>query len=241
MPVNPGQRQLQCVESRGQPVDDSQHSIEFAALLFSIATIPAGLRSRRADTARRRISATMARRQLGWQLGLLEQHALGATEYKRRESRRRIELDRASGLAHVLASFFVGSKPHGARMLNQIIVALWTIREIAGTERPNSASRPYQQPNAQSNMRGPMANPGNRGGYGAPNYGGRPYQRPNSAARGGYPGGGSRPPLNMRQPIVTPRNGGNSGGSRGGSGGGGYRGGGGGGSHGGGGGGSHKH
>ena len=110
-----------------------------------------------------------------------------------------------------------------------------------GYGAPNSASRPYQQPNAQSNMRGPMANPGNRGGYGAPNYGGRPYQQPNSGARGGYPGyGGSRPPLNMRQPIVTPRNGGNSGGSRGGSGGG-YRGGGGGGSHGGGGGGSHKH
>ena len=110
-----------------------------------------------------------------------------------------------------------------------------------GYGAPNSASRPYQQPNAQSNMRGPMANPGNRGGYGAPNYGARPYQQPNSGARGGYPGyGGSRPPLNMRQPIVTPRNGGNSGGSRGGSGGG-YRGGGGGGSHGGGGGGSHKH
>ncbi|MGB0000932.1 MAG: DUF6600 domain-containing protein [Candidatus Acidiferrales bacterium] len=110
-----------------------------------------------------------------------------------------------------------------------------------GYGAPNSASRPYQQPNAQSNMRGPMGNPGNRGGYGAPNYGARPYQQPNSAARGGYPGGGSRPPLNMRQPIVTPRNGGSYGGSRGGSGGGGYRGGGGGGSHGGGGGGSHKH
>ena len=108
-----------------------------------------------------------------------------------------------------------------------------------GFGAPNSASRPYQQPNAQSNMRSPMGNPGNRGGYGAPNYGGRPYQQPNSAARGGYPGGGSRPPLNMRQPIVTPRNGGSYGGSRGGSGGGGYRGGGG--SHGGGGGGSHKH
>ncbi len=110
-----------------------------------------------------------------------------------------------------------------------------------GYGAPNSGSRPYQPPNAQSNMRGPMANPGNRGGYGAPNGGSRPYQGPNSAARGGYPGGGSRPPLNMRQPIVTPRNGGNYGGSRGGSGGGGYRGGGGGGSHGGGGGGSHKH
>ena len=110
-----------------------------------------------------------------------------------------------------------------------------------GFGSPNSASRPYQPPNAQSNMRGPMANPGNHGGYGAPNGGSRPYQGPNSAARGGYPGGGGRPPLNMRQPIVTPRNGGNSGGSRGGSGGGGYRGGGGGGSHGGGGGGSHKH
>jgi hypothetical protein len=110
-----------------------------------------------------------------------------------------------------------------------------------GFGSPNSASRPYQPPNAQSNMRGPMANPGNRGGFGAPNGGSRQYQQPNSAARGGYPGGGSRPPLNMRQPIVTPRNGGNSGGSRGGSGGGGYRGGGGGGSHGGGGGGSHKH
>ncbi len=110
-----------------------------------------------------------------------------------------------------------------------------------GYGAPNSASRPYQQPNTQSNMRGPMGNPGNRGGYGAPNGGSRPYQQPNSAARGGYPGGGGRPPLNMRQPIVTPRNGGNSGGSRGGSGGGGYRGGGGGGSHGGGGGGSHKH
>jgi hypothetical protein len=110
-----------------------------------------------------------------------------------------------------------------------------------GFGSPNSASRPYQPPNAQSNTRGPMANPGNRGGFGAPNGGSRPYQGPNSAARGGYPGGGgSRPPLNMRQPIVTPRNGGNSGGSRGGSGGG-YRGGGGGGSHGGGGGGSHKH
>ncbi len=108
-----------------------------------------------------------------------------------------------------------------------------------GFGAPNSASRPYQQPNAQSNMRSPMGNPGNRGGYGAPNYGGRSYQQPNSAARGGYPGGGSRPPLNMRQPIVTPRNGGSYGGSRGGSGGGGYRGGGG--SHGGGGGGSHKH
>ena len=110
-----------------------------------------------------------------------------------------------------------------------------------GFGSPNSASRPYQPPNTQSNTRGPMANPGNRGGFGAPNGGSRPYQGPNSAARGGYPGGGgSRPPLNMRQPIVTPRNGGNSGGSRGGSGGG-YRGGGGGGSHGGGGGGSHKH
>ncbi|MGB9245886.1 MAG: DUF6600 domain-containing protein [Candidatus Acidiferrales bacterium] len=104
---------------------------------------------------------------------------------------------------------------------------------------PSSSGANRAAPNTPSNMRGPMANPGNRGGFGAPNGGSRPYQGPNSAARGGYPGGGSRPPLNMRQPIVTPRNGGNSGGSRGGSGGGGYRGGGG--SHGGGGGGSHKH
>ncbi len=110
-----------------------------------------------------------------------------------------------------------------------------------GYGAPNSTPRPYQPPIAQPNNRGAMNNPGNRGGFGAPNGGSRPYQAPNFGARGGYPGGGSRPPLNMRQPIVTPRNGGNSGGTRGGSGGGGYRGGGGGGSHGGGGGGSHKH
>jgi len=110
-----------------------------------------------------------------------------------------------------------------------------------GFGAPNPASRPYQPPNSQPNMRGPTtSNPGNRGSFGAPNGGSRQYQSPNSASRGGYPGGGSRPPLSMRQPIVTPRNGGNSGGSHGGSGGG-YRGGGGGGSHGGGGGGSHKH
>ena len=111
-----------------------------------------------------------------------------------------------------------------------------------GYGAPNSASRPYQPPNSQPNMRGPTtSNPGNRGGFGAPNGGSRQYQSPNAASRGGYPGGGSRPPLNMRQPIVTPRTGGGGyGGSRGNSGGG-YRGGGGGGSHGGGGGGSHKH
>src|SRR6202030_2990304 len=110
-----------------------------------------------------------------------------------------------------------------------------------GFGAPNSASRPNQPPNSQPNMRGPTTNnPGNRGGFGAPNGGSRQYQSPNSASRGGYPGGGSRPPLSMRQPIVTPRNGGSSGGgSRGGSGGGNR--GGGGGSHGGGGGGSHKH
>jgi hypothetical protein len=112
-----------------------------------------------------------------------------------------------------------------------------------GFGTPNSASRPYQPPNSQPNMRGPTTNnPGNRGGFGAPNGGSRQYQSPNSASRGGYSGGGSRPPLSMRQPIVTPRNGGGSGGSRGGSGGGYRGGGGGGGSHGGGGGGgSHKH
>jgi len=107
-----------------------------------------------------------------------------------------------------------------------------------GYGAPNGASRPYQPPNSQ------------RGGYGAPNGAPRTYQPPNSASRGGYPSAGSRPPLNMRQPIVTPRGGGsygsnagrggyggshgNSGASRGGGGGGG-------GSHGGGGGGSHKH
>ena len=104
-----------------------------------------------------------------------------------------------------------------------------------GFGAPNSASRPYQPPNSQPNMRGPTtSNPGNRGGFGAPN---------GSASRGGYPGGGSRPPLSMRQPIVTPRNGGSSGGGSRGNSGGGNRGGGGGGSHGGGGGGggSHKH
>ena len=101
-----------------------------------------------------------------------------------------------------------------------------------GFGSPNSASRPYQPPNSQPNMRGPTtSNPGNRGGFGAPN---------GSASRGGYPGGGSRPPLSMRQPIVTPRNGGSSGGGSRGNSGGGNRGGGGGGSHGGGGG-SHKH
>ena len=110
-----------------------------------------------------------------------------------------------------------------------------------GYGAPNTTTRTYQPPNSQPNMRGPTTNnPGNRGGFAAPNGGSRQYQAPNSASRGGYPGGGSRPTLNMRQPIVTPRNGGNSGGSRGGSGGG-YRGGGGGGSHGGSGGGSHKH
>jgi len=105
-----------------------------------------------------------------------------------------------------------------------------------GFGSPNSASRPYQPPNSQPNTRGPTtSNPGNRGGFGAPN---------GSASRGGYPGGGSRPPLSMRQPIVTPRNGGSSGGGSRGNSGGGNRGGGGGGSHGGGGGGgggSHKH
>jgi hypothetical protein len=107
-----------------------------------------------------------------------------------------------------------------------------------GYGAPNSAPRPYQPPIGQPNNRGAMNNPGNRGGFGTPNGGSRPHQAPNPAARGGYPGSdGSRPPLNMRQPIVTPRNGG-GGGSRGSSGGG-YRGGGG--SHGGGGGGSHKH
>ena len=111
----------------------------------------------------------------------------------------------------------------------------------SGYGAPNTTTRTYQPPNSQPNMRGPTtSNPGNRGGFGAPNGGSRQYQSPNSASRGGYPGGGSRPPLNMRQPIVTPRNGGGGyGGSRGNSGGGGYRGGGG--SHGSGGGGSHKH
>jgi hypothetical protein len=100
-----------------------------------------------------------------------------------------------------------------------------------GFGSPNSASRPYQPPNSQPNMRGPTtSNPSNRGGFGAPN---------GSASRGGYPGGGSRPPLSMRQPIVTPRNGGSSGGGSRGNSGGGNRGGGGG-FHGGGGG-SHKH
>jgi hypothetical protein len=107
-----------------------------------------------------------------------------------------------------------------------------------GYGAPNTTTRTYQPPNSQPNMRGPTtSNPGNRGGFGAPNGGSRQYPSPNSASRG-YPGGGSRPTLNMRQPIVTPRNGG-GGGSRGNSGGG-YRGGGGG-SRGGGGGGSHKH
>jgi hypothetical protein len=110
-----------------------------------------------------------------------------------------------------------------------------------GFGAPNSASRPYQPPNSQPNMRGPTTNnPGNRGGFGAPNGGSRQYQAPNTASRGGYPGGGSRPPLSMRQPIVTPRNGGSSGGGSRGNSGGGNRGGGGGGSQGGSGG-SHKH
>src|SRR5580704_243709 len=111
-----------------------------------------------------------------------------------------------------------------------------------GYGAPNTTTRTYQPPNSQPNTRGPTTNnPGNRGGFGAPNGGSRQYQSPNSASRGGYPGGGSRPPLSMRQPIVTPRNGGSSGGGSRGNSGGGYRGGGGGGSHGGGGGGSHKH
>jgi hypothetical protein len=104
---------------------------------------------------------------------------------------------------------------------------------------PTSSSANRQAPNAPIGGRGPMGYPNGRGGYGAPNGAPRPYQAPNSAARGGYPGSAGRPPLNMRRPIVTPRNGGSYGGaSRGGSSG--SRGGGGG-SHGGGGGGSHKH
>ncbi|MGA8144519.1 MAG: DUF6600 domain-containing protein [Candidatus Acidiferrales bacterium] len=103
---------------------------------------------------------------------------------------------------------------------------------------PSSPGTNRQTPNTQSNARGPTGYPGSRGGYGPPN----------SSSRGGYPGSASRPPLNMRQPIVTPRGGSPSGASRGGSNGG-YHGGnggggshgGGGGSHGGGGGGSHKH
>lgn len=88
------------------------------------------------------------------------------------------------------------------------------------------AQRPYQAPQPQRPYQPQQAQ--------------RPYQQPPmSASRGGYPGAASRPPLNMRQPIVTPRNNGSYGSSasRGGSSGGNR----GGGSHGGGGGGSHKH
>lgn len=100
-----------------------------------------------------------------------------------------------------------------------------------------AVQRPYQQPSLRQAQ--PQA-PAAQRPYQQPSQ--RQYQAQSQAPRGGAYGSGGRPPLNMRQPIVTPRNGGSNGGS------GGYRGGGssgggnrGGGSHGGGGGGSHKH
>jgi uncharacterized membrane protein YgcG len=125
----------------------------------------------------------------------------------------------------------------------------------ATTSQPNrnvygsagTSQRPYQPSVSQRQPQGPAAQrqyPQQQAQrpY-QPQQTQRPYQPPASASRGGYPGVASRPPLNMRQPIVTPRNNGSYGSSasRGGSNGGSSGGNRGGGSHGGGGGGSHKH
>jgi len=49
-------------------------------------------------------------------------------------------------------------------------------------------------------------------GFAQPNQSQRSFNPPSSASRGSYPNSYSRPPLNMRQPIVTPRGGGSYGG-----------------------------
>ena len=53
-------------------------------------------------------------------------------------------------------------------------------------------------------------------GFAQPNQSQRSFNPPSSASRGSYPNSYSRPPLNMRQPIVTPRGGGSYGTPRGG-------------------------
>jgi FecR protein len=105
-----------------------------------------------------------------------------------------------------------------------------------------AAQRPYQQPahqQSQPQFSQRQSQPSAAQRPYQPQTSQRQYQAQSSAPRGGTYGSAARPPLNMRQPIVTPRSGGSNGGYRGsGSSGGGYRGGG---SRGGGGGGSHKH
>ena len=87
-------------------------------------------------------------------------------------------------------------------------------RPSSGSARPSESGRPGGYSGRPS-----MGSQENRGSYGSPRSSG-PVSRSYGSQGRSYGGGYSRPPLNMRQPIVTPRSyGGSYGGNRGGYGG----------------------